>query len=231
MRSIQWLKSSIRRWKARRKRDRAAVAHDDAVLKQRQAELEQAQAAQAKAVWKPGVVRSVEPDSGAYRISCPSRLVWHTTEGVGLPNYSGTSPHFTIDPLTGKTWQHIPINRAAMALEHVGAPETNHAHAIQIEVIGFADAAAARRLGHPERAVINFTDAQYARLADLARWIEHNAGVARKCSVTFAPSGRFRRMTNAEWLAYHGHCGHQHVPNQPSGHWDPGLFDIKAVLG
>jgi hypothetical protein len=151
---------------------------------------------------------------GAF-LQVPPRIVWHTTEGYGLPTYSGSSPHFTLDPKTGKLYQHIPITSGAMALKNLGGGvETNRAHAIQVELIGFAAQSA------------GWSDEAYANIAALARWIEKYAGVERRCSVVFANS--INHMSDGVWMAYKGHCGHQHVPE--NDHWDPGSLRIDKIL-
>lgn len=167
------------------------------------------------AVWHPDATRVIHPSAGAFTEAAP-KLVWHTTEGYGLPNYIGDAPHFTLSIKTGKLWQHVPINLASSSLVHSGYPETNHAHAIQVEL---TDAFAKDSQDWPAVA--------YARIASLARWIEKNAGVPRKCSVSFTTTPR--RLSASDWLNYAGHCGHQHVPNNQ--HWDPGAMKITLVLG
>ena len=169
-------------------------------------------------VWHPDAVRVPHPDSGPF-LSVPAKLVFHTTEGYGLPAYKGDSPHFTLSLKTGKLWQHVPVDRASSALVHPPEVETNHAHAIQVEL---TDAFA--------KDSQNWTPAQYAHIASLARWIERNAGVARKCSVAFGGQGSLPpRLSPQAWIAYSGHLGHQHVPGNL--HWDPGAFRIGLVLG
>jgi len=172
------------------------------------------------ATWHPDAKRVSYPDAGAF-IDVPARLVWHTTEGSSLPEYSGDAPHFTLNPKTGDLWQHVATDRASSALVHSGGVETNHAHAIQVELIGFAAESP------------NWSDAEYAEIAKLARWIEDNAGVKRRCGVKFTstPQRQALRMSPATWLGYDGHCGHEHVPNQaPTNHWDPGSMLIAKVL-
>lgn len=180
--------------------------------------------------WHPGALRIVYADAGPFLTGAP-KLVWHTTEGLSLPTYSGSAPHFTFNPKSGSLWQHIPVTRSAMSLEHPsGTAETNRAHAIQVELIGFSDAPKAKQLGRPDFAVVNFTAADYARIAKLARWIEKNAGVKRQCGVKFVPypSPVYPRLSSSAWLAYNGHLGHQHVPS--NHHGDPSTLDIKQVL-
>jgi hypothetical protein len=187
-----------------------------------------AQKASAKRqAWHPKAKRVPYKSSGAFVPSGP-KLVWHITIGSGLPTYSGSAPHFTINPKTGELWQHIPITEASSSLLHPqGTVETNHAHAVQVEVIAFASIKDPGAANHPELIVSNWSDADYARLAKLARWIEHNAGVPRTCGVKFIPGAV--RLQGQRWLDYAGHCGHMHVPN--NDHYDPtGDFKIAKVL-
>lgn len=165
--------------------------------------------------WHPGATRvQVQGGIGKY-LHVPAKLVWHTTEGSSLPSYSGSHPHFTLNPKTGQLWQHISIASGAMALLHpTGTVETNRAHAIQVELIGRA----AETGGWPA--------SYYERIAKLARWIEAHGGVRRDCTVGF--SNTPHRLTDQGWLSYSGHLGHQHVPHNT--HWDPGSFRIQEVL-
>ena len=66
--------------------------------------------------WYPRAIRDPYP-GGTFTCGQP-KLVWHTTEGSSLPRYAGSNPTFTLDPKTGKCWQHVPITQAARALEH-----------------------------------------------------------------------------------------------------------------
>ena len=167
--------------------------------------------------WKPGAEKVAEQDAGTFAAGFAPRLVWHTTEGSSLPNYAGSAPHFTINPKTGKTWQHISCDRAARALlgSDVAGIATNAAHAIQVEIIGFA--------GESD----TWPASYYTNLRELAAWIEDNCAVASTESVEFLAKNH--PMSKAQWTAYKGHCGHQHVPGQK--HWDPGEFRIADVLG
>ena len=67
------------------------------------------------ALWHPNAVRRVHIDAGGFQ-GGGHKIVWHTTETSNLPNYGGSAPHFTLDPATGRLWQHIPLNHAARAL-------------------------------------------------------------------------------------------------------------------
>src|SRR3954452_17055459 len=167
-------------------------------------------------LWHPRALRVPYRDAGAYVDAAP-KLVWHTTETERLPAYDGSAPHMTLDPALGRLWQHIPLDRAARALEHrPGTVETNRAGCVQVELLGFA------------RDTPSWPRSHYARMATLARWIEANHGVPRRSTVTFATKPH--RLADDAWLRYAGHLGHEHVPAQADNHWDPGALRIDLVL-
>lgn len=182
--------------------------------------------------WHPDAKKNVFPSAGAY-VPAGRKICWHTTETKGLPAYNGTQPHFTLNPRTGDLWQHQSIAEAAKALAHPsGTVETNRAQVIQVELICYSDEKVAANVGGI--AVPDLTNADYARIAKLARWIEKNAGVKRKTSVTFKhypeSSGGSNgvRLSQSAWTAYEGHLGHQHVPGNLHG--DPSSLDIARIL-
>jgi N-acetyl-anhydromuramyl-L-alanine amidase AmpD len=167
-------------------------------------------------LWHPDALRVPYRDAGVY-VDAGAKLVWHTTETERLPAYDGFAPHMTLDPAAGTLWQHIPLDRAARALEHPpGTVDTNRADCVQVELIGFA------------RDTPSWPDTHYERVAALARWIEANHAVPRHSTVTFATTPH--RLADDEWLRYAGHLGHEHVPAQPDNHWDPGALRIDLVL-
>lgn len=177
------------------------------------AELNRARRRKKPSLWHPAAQRVQHSDAGPFT-GGGHALVWHTTQTTGLPDYGGSSPHFTIDPASGRLWQHIPINRAARALK-AGGP--NFWNKIQVEIIGYAE--------HSQ----DWSDSEYAHLARLARWIERNAGVPRRCGVTFSRTPH--RLSMDEFRAYAGHCGHQHAPAETGEtHWDPGAMRIEKIL-
>src|SRR5215218_390441 len=100
------------------------------------------------ALWHPQATRRTHNDAGAFT-GGGHKLVWHTTETANLPNYGGSSPHFTFDPKNGTLWQHIPLNRAARAMQG-GGP--NFWNTFQVELIGWADTVQAKKAGHLSRA-------------------------------------------------------------------------------
>lgn len=174
----------------------------------------------------PGIEGGWHPDARRVGVVSPSRafsggpkkMVWHTTEGLGLPGYVGSNPHFTLDIQSGVLYQHQVVTGAARALEnHPGGVETNADGAIQCELIGYASQSA------------NWSEEAYDHIAELARWVERNCGVARECHVKFVGNASgSTRLSYSAWDALEGHCGHQHVPENV--HWDPGAFRIEDVL-
>jgi hypothetical protein len=171
------------------------------------------------AAWHPRAIRIVYPSMGAYT-GGGRKLLWHTTEGYSLPRYSGSNPHFTLNPATGQLWQHQPITEPSRALVHTpGTPETNRANVVQVELIGFA------------AQTHDWPDAYYGNISALARWIEANHGVPSKSTVAFTSTAtqQARRLTGMEFVVYSGHLGHEHAPPN-NVHWDPSRFRIGDVL-
>lgn len=167
--------------------------------------------------WHPDA-RRVGVVNGIGALQGSRKIVWHTTEGYGLPSYSGSNPHFTLDPKTGTLYQHQDVRQGARALQNLsGGVETNRQGAIQVELIGFAAQSQ------------NWPESDYAHIADLARWIEFHCNVKREWTAPVPPgNGQTAHMTNERWNAYGGHCGHCNVPE--NSHWDPGKVRIDLIL-
>jgi hypothetical protein len=174
----------------------------------------------------PQAIQSPGRNAGAYTGGKP-KIVHHSTEGAtfagALAAFRANDdfPHFTDSFENGVyvVHQHIALSKASRSLEHPpGTSETNRDRCIQIEHVGFAKHMHDIPLGYIKG------------IAALCRFIEHQFGVKRQASFAFTPVGTAHRLTPAQFHAYSGHLGHQHVPNQPSGHSDPGLLPIKAIL-
>lgn len=159
---------------------------------------------------------------GISYIDVPWRIVWHSTEVDGRykPRADGSyfggasPPHFTVD--AEQVWQHIDTSVSSYALVHNGGTvETNRARAIQIEVMGRAAEAP------------DWDPAVYANMARLARWLEETHRVPATTVDEFhfyPPENGIRlngnepwRFTPGDWLAFSGHCAHQHVPGNLHG--------------
>lgn len=184
-------------------------------------------------LWYPEAKQDVLENSGYMYTSYPWRGVLHTTEGstyaaarsAYIANRS--APHFTVsfEGGTFRAWQHIPLDRAARALRNQpGGVETNRLRTIQIEIVGFA---------HSSQ---DFSVEYLTGIAKLMRWIESNTEIEATAprfygegeGIVLASQSSPVRMSNAQWLAFNGWCGHQHVPE--NDHWDPGRINISYLL-
>lgn len=235
MPSRVFLRASLKRWQWRLgyRTDRLALARDrddtagitkwhrlagDArrMVDRRQAQLH-AKTSPIGQVWMPGARKLPRSSAGPWAVNCPAKGVLHTTEGSGdatsTLDANGDHPHFQVER-NGRITQYLPVDEAAKALKHTSSPETNRAHAIQIEVCGFA-------------AKPDWPDVQMLAVRKVMRFIEHNAGVQRAAHVKFV-SGSGQRQTGAAWLKLAGWCGHQHVPE--NDHVDPGPIAIGDLL-
>ncbi|MEV0263712.1 hypothetical protein AB0I49_20560 [Streptomyces sp. NPDC050617] len=167
-------------------------------------------------------------------------IVWHSTEGTGLPDYAGGSaaPNFTALPdfdAQRLTWyQHFDFDISSRALVNKpGGVETNTLNVCQVEIVGTCDPAAhgkwtARHLYTPE-----LPDWALRDLAAFAKWAHDEHGVPLTGDVVFKAypasyGANGVRMGAAKWNAFRGHCGHQHVPE--NDHGDPGLLPMAAIL-
>lgn len=168
-------------------------------------------------------------------------VVWHTTEGTGLPTYSGgaEAPNFTAAPdfknKKLKWYQHFDFDTSSRALVNKsGGVETNTLNVVQIELIGTCDPSTHKRWGAtPHLYTPELPDWAIRDLAAFAKWAHDNHGVPLTSGVTFRayPSSYGAtsvRMSASKWNSFRGHCGHQHVPE--NDHGDPGAFPIDAIL-
>jgi hypothetical protein len=158
----------------------------------------------------------------------PAKLVIHTIEAdpatafrFDPSSFFGHQgwPHATID--SRGIHQHFPITEGARTLENrAGGVETNSAHAIQCEVMGRAEF------------VHQLPDATMRHLADWLGWCLAETGtpmvfadfVAHPAS---SGTGAAQRFSGAEWMAFSGICGHQHVPENEHG--DPGDISVDRL--
>lgn len=166
------------------------------------------------------------------------KLIVHTTEGSSWPGYQGgrIPPHFTARPgafSTENVRQHIDTAKSAKALENrPGGVETNNDGCVQVELIGSCDRAYASKHGlfyWPAA-----TDDDLGALVAILVWAHRTHGIPLSTgSLVFASDRAYglnapQRMTMAEWRAFSGVCGHQHVPE--NAHWDPGETPVKRAV-
>jgi hypothetical protein len=182
-----------------------------------------------EAWWSEATKLEFASQNGGTYTGGPFRGVIHTTEiktyVPSTKNYYGhfNPPHFTLVMEKGaaKFYQHFPITVAARALENrPKGVQTNRRSAIQIEIAWKA----AEIAQLPSEMVV--------RMWDWMRWVEGETGIKRGNYPTFRGNESYGifgvgRMTNDEWDAFDGWCGHQHVPE--NAHWDPGKLDIDRL--
>jgi hypothetical protein len=213
--SEAWLRRSRDLWIKRERtyKRKAADAHTKHKKPQRAAR--RRARPHAKQLWHPDATHVVYADAGTFvDQQAEARVAHHgglePPRRTRVPRRTSRS---TEDREAVAAHPDQPRSREAL-LHPAGVVDTNRAHAIQVELIGFA------------RDTANWPDATYARIAELARWIEANADVQRRCGVKFFAGTA--RLGGQAWLDYSGHCGHCHVPG--NDHTDPGNFQISKVI-
>jgi hypothetical protein len=169
-------------------------------------------------------------------------IVWHTTEGTSLPDYSGGSmaPNFTAKPdFAAKRlvwYQHFDFDVSSRALVNAaGGVETNTLNVCQVEIVGTCAPSTHQAWGStPHLYTPELPDWAIRDLAAFAKWAHDNHGVPLTSDVTFKSypgsygTSNGVRMSAAKWTSFTGHCGHQHVPENLHG--DPGLLPMAAIL-
>lgn len=179
----------------------------------------------------------------------PNVGVLHTTEGTSLPSYSGgaTAPTYTAVPnfrAKRLDWfAHFPDEKSARALRNTaGGVETNTLNAIQVELVGTC--APGIHADWKRRGIVHIywpeaPDWALKDLAEFVAWCHKVHGIKVQGPARWAPypaSITATRFTFAQWRAFYGWCGHQHVPENVHG--DPGALPwakvekyAKAILG
>ncbi|MFE0101144.1 LysM peptidoglycan-binding domain-containing protein [Streptomyces sp. NPDC059009] len=170
-------------------------------------------------------------------------IVWHTTEGTSLPSYDGGTqaptltavPDFRAHKL--KWFQHFDFDVSARALvNRSGGVQTNTLNVAQVELVSTCDPvthARWTRQGVQHLFAPEVPDWVIRDLAAFAKWANEKHDVPLSSGLTFkaypASYGASSvRMSPSRWLAFKGHCGHQHVPE--NDHGDPGNFPMAAIL-
>lgn len=199
----------------------------------------------SRAAYYPPANRTAQRFDGAYKGSSmsPNCLVLHTTEGTSWPSYSGgaVAPHLTALPDWKNEkliWrQHFPVTMSARALvNRAGGVQTNTANCIQIELVGTSGWASSENkyadyhLGDKWYWAKHATDWMLRDVAAFIRWCHTEWGIPYSAPYAFDDwrGNHSHRMSNAQWRAFEGVCGHSHVPE--NSHTDPGAFPIAACL-
>ena len=170
-------------------------------------------------------------DGGAY-IGGPFRGVIHTTEfkyyTPSTKDYYGKfdPPHFTLvmEGDDAKFYQHFPITSPPARWSTTRAPSTPT-----------SDPPSRSSLAWTAAEIADLPEAMLERLWDWMRWVETQTGVKSWQYATFVGEGDGKgynsssRMSDDEWIAFNGWCGHQHVPGQlPLGPGEAGYRPVAA---
>ncbi|MFJ5785315.1 peptidoglycan recognition protein family protein [Streptomyces hydrogenans] len=193
----------------------------------------------------PGAVFDLYFGDGRYsgsdmEVNCG---VIHTTEGPTLYDYQGgaSAPTVTSVPdFKNKRLvhhQHFDVDESARALvNEPGGVQTNTANAFQWELVGTCDPATHAKWTRQGIEHIYWPEPPDWAVRDVAalmRWLNEQHGIpltGRPEWMAYPASyGDTRvRMSNAEWTAFKGWCGHQHVPE--NDHGDPGALPFARIL-
>ena len=169
------------------------------------------------------------------------KIVLHSTETArewGCPGYGGgaAAPTFTLDPWSGRVWQHFPVTMSARALLNPSstAVSENRDNVCQIEIIGYSDEKIAAKWGSDLR---KMGDAEYANIARLVKWISEEHGVPLQTPSSWPeyPSSygnSSARMSSSQYDRFAGVLAHLHVSGNSHGDvtLDPARL-IKACGG
>lgn len=140
---------------------------------------------------------------------------WRGNPGSGLPHFLGLNPNRIV--------QLLPFSVGAYTAQNPpGGVDTNRAHLIQIEVCAYAkDAPSWCGEGAP------WTKALGKWLADIV-----NNGIHLDLQTELNFGGQWVGFPGGgdAYVKFGGVLGHQHIPEQPDRHWDPGRINIHAVL-
>lgn len=175
--------------------------------------------------------------SAGRQVRAPRVIVLHTTETTGFPGYGGgaAAPHFTIDLVSGRVEQHVPLSHGARALQITADRLANVDGVVQVEIIGAVDPTYPALHGHYDVPNRFPTDPVAQRhLGRLIRAIVDETGIPLVESVDWVVFPRSygqragQRLTVAAWRAYTGLIGHQHVPG--NSHGDPGALPVTTVV-
>ncbi len=186
----------------------------------------------SKSTTYPGADRSQDRSKfGGVTMPRLDKVLWHTTESSSWPAYTSLAPQLTVDPIKRQIRQHMPLNLSASALSNAGTYRTNRANVVQIEIVGYCADDKTSSSYH----ISKWGEDEYRFLGSIARWFWEEWGVVRLASgvqfVSYSDAyydRKKQRLSVAQYDAYEGHLGHQHVPG--NDHPDPGLIDIHKLL-
>lgn len=177
-----------------------------------------------------------------------TRLVLHSTEGLGWPPYDGgaKAPNLTLrlaPQFHSVAWrQHFDILESSRALKNrPGGVETNTLECVQVEMIGTGSKETSQEWqadGHvPGRDYIemwNPGEAVLSALTELGVWLHRYCGLPLDVwwswpDMDTNSKGLIGRMTNTQWLEWDGGIV-PHSAVAENDHRDPGAFPALELL-
>lgn len=182
-------------------------------------------------------------DAGPFEDGYPFRIVMHTTETLDDNDPTGTADperwipgwiypsNWVIDYERDTVYRILSLDRAGKALYNApGGVSTNTLPCVQVEINGSANG-----VGGWPVAKRKWIAARLAEIVTEVRKLGYDinldpayqvpAGAIAMSATETAP----QRMTFGQWNAYHGLCGHRHVPE--NDHWDAGALDLQELAG
>lgn len=172
--------------------------------------------------WKVGL-HSTETRKG----SAPGIISsWKRNPGLGCSHFIANRP----DDIR----QLIPFTGAAYTAQNPpGGIDTNRARIVQIEVCEYAI--------NPDMLItphdpslgfrVDWSDEWYDALAQwLADLVAHGLDLDLDTELTFGDHWVGYPGGGLAFVASRAVMGHQHIPEQPDRHWDPGELDIHRLL-
>ena len=179
----------------------------------------------ANVVWKP-IQKGDNWITGLREFSSSPggkpKIVLHTTETDGIPNWSGMSggyPHFTES--SAETQMHIPLDKAAYTLKGGDfSPNSAAGVVIQIEMVGHA------------KDVPNWPQERWDKLKTLLLWIAKQIDMTYVFPFPFTDDAGYGtggevRQTWEMFRDSTGVVGHSHAPY--NDHWDPGELPVEKL--
>jgi hypothetical protein len=181
------------------------------------------------------------PDGGPYDETHNPKAGWHTWEGLSWaaaqaafapypPHLAAKAPFPGVAASEVGVRQYVSLDRHSYAFK---GSENDDEYIIQIELAGRAAQThdtsiwtptviewIAKHIVVPLETVIGIPRAVVA-----VGFHGADEGISPPLATTRSPI----RLNDAELRAFTGHLGHQHMP-PPDVHWDPGRFQIDAIL-
>lgn len=183
-------------------------------------------------IWLPGYERWELPGVPGLPFDQPDnpKALLHSTEGSSIPGaveaYKQYPPQLCVDPVRRRKVQHISLTRGGYALWNQDADDSR---AFQVEIVGFAarmhelDEATLKWLG--EEVLLPLHEYGGVPLVVVPRGFRRDGEMPYALADDASPL----RLTQAEFDAFSGILGHQHVPGDD--HWDPGGLRVDKMSG